>query len=302
MNFDFGEVLTRAWQITWKHKVLWVISLLPFLMALLFFPVWLVLAFQRNFDFDKLSVWMQNPVLIAVVIVIYLVFIVINVFLQVASRSSVTFGVYRAELAIQPIAFVDLLKNGLQYFWRILGVSLLVGVGITVVFFSFFACLVALSIVTMGMAAFCLQPLILLMIPFIWLVMAFIEQSELAIVADGMNITNSVKQAYELIKANIWKYLLITIIIYLGMGLLTSLVTFPFMIPMFFFMMSNLDANPDFTDMIRIQAILGSVILPLLAVIQGFSLTYMKSAMMLVYLHLTRSQASNVPVLLEANA
>jgi hypothetical protein len=24
MNFNFGEVLTRAWQIIWKHKVLWI--------------------------------------------------------------------------------------------------------------------------------------------------------------------------------------------------------------------------------------------------------------------------------------
>jgi hypothetical protein len=28
MNFNFGEVLTRAWQIIWKHKVLWVFGIL----------------------------------------------------------------------------------------------------------------------------------------------------------------------------------------------------------------------------------------------------------------------------------
>ena len=50
------------------------------------------------------------------------------------------------------------------------------------------------------------------------------------------------------------------------------------------------------------QVIFGSVLLPVMALVQGFSLTYMKSAMMLVYLRLTRSQASSAPVLLEANA
>ena len=28
MNFNFGEVLTRAWQITWKYKVLWIFGIL----------------------------------------------------------------------------------------------------------------------------------------------------------------------------------------------------------------------------------------------------------------------------------
>src|SRR6476659_4167489 len=27
MNFNFGEVLTRAWQIIWKHKVLWIFGI-----------------------------------------------------------------------------------------------------------------------------------------------------------------------------------------------------------------------------------------------------------------------------------
>ena len=28
MNFNFGEILTRAWQITWKYKVLWIFGIL----------------------------------------------------------------------------------------------------------------------------------------------------------------------------------------------------------------------------------------------------------------------------------
>ncbi len=28
MNFNFGEVLTRAWQIIWKNKILWIFGIL----------------------------------------------------------------------------------------------------------------------------------------------------------------------------------------------------------------------------------------------------------------------------------
>jgi hypothetical protein len=44
MNFDIGEVPSRAWQITWKHKVLWIIGILSgffisFIFPLMFPPV-----------------------------------------------------------------------------------------------------------------------------------------------------------------------------------------------------------------------------------------------------------------------
>src|SRR5574340_625877 len=28
MNLNFGEILTRAWQITWKYKILWLFGIL----------------------------------------------------------------------------------------------------------------------------------------------------------------------------------------------------------------------------------------------------------------------------------
>jgi len=28
MNFNFGEILTRAWQIVWKNRVLWIFGIL----------------------------------------------------------------------------------------------------------------------------------------------------------------------------------------------------------------------------------------------------------------------------------
>jgi uncharacterized protein (DUF2062 family) len=62
MHFDFGDVLTRAWKITWKHKVLWILSVLPFLTMFLLLPFWLILLFQKNVDFNAIATWMENPI------------------------------------------------------------------------------------------------------------------------------------------------------------------------------------------------------------------------------------------------
>ena len=294
MQFDFGDVLTRAWKTTWKHKVLWIISVLPFLTMFLLLPFWLILLFQKNVDFNAIATWMENPIYRMIAILVYLAVIALSVFLQILSRSALTLGIYMAEAVLQPLTFVDLLRQGfLRYFWRILGISLLVAGGTMVAFLAFFVLLAALSVVTMGFAMLCVQPLFILMIPLFLLVMAVTEQSESAVIADELKIMDALRRAYELIKSNIWKYVLIALIVYFGMNILISMVIFPLMIPMFFFMMRTMQTGPDFNTMIRIQAVFGVVILPLMALLQGFCLTYMKSAMMVTYLRLTRPAPSS---------
>jgi predicted acyltransferase len=63
---------------------------------------------------------------------------------------------------------------------------------------------------------------------------------------------------------------------------------------MFFFMMRNVEATgmPDFNNFFRLQALFMVVLFPIMGVLQGIMLTYLKSAMMVVYLRLTRSSTS----------
>ncbi len=288
MNFDIGAVLTRAWQITWKNKVLWGITALPILPVFLLFPFWLVLVFTNSFDFNKLETGFENPAFVILGGIFYLVIIVGSVALQIISRASVTLGVFKVETENQPVVFVDGLRNGLRYFLRILGIFALISGGIFVVMLICFACMALVSVATMGLGAICIQPLFLLMLPVSMLVMALMEQAEAAVIVDELGIMEAVKRAYELIRSNVWRYVLITIVIYFGMNLIMSLIMFPLMIPFFFIMMNNLDSGMDFNNMLKLQAVFGAVLFPVMALVQGFIMTYLKSAMMLVYLRLTR--------------
>jgi hypothetical protein len=297
VNFDIGEVLTHAWQITWRNKVLWAINVLPFLITFLFFPVWFYFLFTTDFNANRILRFMEDPVFVAMGVVFYLVIITISLLLQVVSRASVTLGAFRAATDDQSLAFISLLKDGFKYFWRVLGVFALINAALIVLFLVFFACMILFSAVTMGLGALCFQPLFLLLIPLSVLVMTFLEQAESAIIADELGVMDAVRRAYELIRANLGKYVLITIVIYLGTSLLTSLVFFPVMIPMFFFMLRNMDANMGFSSMMHMEAIFGIVIFPIMALVQGFTLTYLKSAMMVTYLRLTRLSGMAQPAM-----
>ena len=297
MNFDIGAVLTRAWQITWKNKVLWGITALPILPVFLLFPFWLVLVFTNSIDFNKLETGFENPAFVILGVIFYLVIIVGSVALQIISRAAVTLGIFKVETENQPVVFVDGLRNGLRYFLRILGIFALISGGIFVVMLIFFACMALVSVATMGLGAICIQPLFLLMLPVSMLVMALMEQAEAAVIVDELGIMEAVKRAYELIRSNVWRYVLITIVIYFGMNLIMSLIMFPLMIPFFFIMMNNLDSGMDFNNMLKLQAVFGAVLFPVMALVQGFIMTYLKSAMMLVYLRLTRPANEDKPEL-----
>jgi hypothetical protein len=299
MNFDVGEVLSQAWQITWKHKILWVITALPASIIFLALPFMFAPILLDGQDPRDLSNLFGNPIFVPVIIVIYMVILVVGMLLQIVSRSSVTLGILRAEEGIQPITFMKLLSDGLPYFWRILGVFALTNVTVGFAFFVFFICVMVLTVVTIGMASICLQPLFLLISPLSLLVLAFMEQAEAAVVVDGMDVMGAVKRGYELVRANIWKYALITIVIYFGMSILISVLIFPFMIPFFVFALSDVNSETNFRNVMWMVIGFSALFTPILVLVQGIAMTFLKSSLMITYLRLTRGLAAQ-PVLLEA--
>ena len=300
MKVELGEVLTRAFQITWKNKVLWAISALPILASFLIIPIWLFMAFAGDFDIGRMPRLFENEGFIILAIFFYVIVFAISLVLQIISRSSGTLGVYRAEAGIQPITFMDLLKDGFSYFLRILGISLLAASVYIAFMLVFFACTTIASIATLGLASICLQPLFLLLFPLILLLMTFMEQAEAAVVVDGLSLVDAAKRSYELVRANLLTFTLLIVVIYFGMTMLSSFIVIPFMIPMFFFMIPGLESGMlDFSNIILLQAIFMAVLLPIMAVVQGVSLTYLKSAMMVTYLRLARPASAPQPALQE---
>ena len=300
MKVELGEVLTRAFQITWKNKVLWAISALPILASFLIIPIWLFMAFAGDFDAGRMPRRFENEGFIILAIFFYVIVFAISLVLQIISRSSGTLGVYRAEAGIQPITFMDLLKDGFSYFLRVLGISLLAASVYIAFMLVFFACTTVASIATLGLASICLQPLFLLLFPLILLLMTFMEQAEAAVVVDGLSLVDAAKRSYDLVRANLLTFTLLIVVIYFGRTMLSSFIVIPFMIPMFFFMIPGLESGMlDFSNIILLQAIFMAVLLPIMAVVQGVSLTYLKSAMMVTYLRLARPASAPQPALQE---
>ena len=88
---------------------------------------------------------------------------------------------------------------------------------------------------------------------------------------------------------------------YLGIGILSSAILTPFMLPFFFFpfLSGSFTFEPSLQSVGLMMAVFMLVFLPVMALVQGVTITFMKSAYVLVYLRLTHS--SNASVANEAN-
>jgi hypothetical protein len=303
MNFNFGEVLSRAGQITWKHKNLWLAGIVITLVSLV--PMLVSLPFSSSvFSFsDPAELNRQMPLfLLANGLTVLISILLIPVY--AIGMAIPSLGTVRLEKGSQALNLGELIKGTLPYFWRILGVVVLVWLGALIAMVALMACDAVVSMVTFGIGILCLFPLF---IPLAILILALMEEGMAAVLMDDLGVSNALQRAWELIKKNVGVMALLSVIIYLVSAIVGMIISVPMMIPMFGFMtniMQSAGAEPDprlFEGMFRNMIWWMLAFSPLYAVFQGVFLTFMQSVWTLTYMRLTQPQL-NVPVTLEANA
>ncbi len=295
MNFEIGEVLSRSVQVTWRHKSFWGLVILPMLLSFVAIPFYFIPVIADINSPDSL-VFFDNPVFIALFFIFHVVFILFTFLLMAYGYSALTLGIVRVERGEEGISFKELLQDGRKYFPRMLGVMLLTTFGIGLIFFALFACMTLFGMVTAGIGFICIQPFIIVLYPVMMLVYAFMEQAQAAVVVDELGVMEALTKGWELLKANLWRLALISLVIYLGAGFVSSLVVVPFMLPLFFF--PFLFESNSFDPTVFGLAMGGYmlVLFPLMALVQGVAITFMKSAYVVAYLRLTRPSDQPVPV------
>src|ERR1051325_8608620 len=153
MNFNFGDVLSRAWQIIWKHKVLWIFGILA--------------GCSRGSSGFRgssggggggngqlppevmriLQIIQQNlAAFIIIGCIIVLLIWAITIFLGTIGRVGLIRGTFQAEAGAERLIFGELFSEGMPYFWRIFGLTLIVAIPVLVALAAFIAALAAFAI------------------------------------------------------------------------------------------------------------------------------------------------------------
>jgi hypothetical protein len=304
---DFGEILIRAWQIIWKHKILWIFGILASCsggggsfggggnynnnnrQVNFHLPP----EFQRFYDntFGNFQDWQTILIIVAAVILILLVLLLITlifIFLGTIGKIGIIRGVIKAEHAAKEntppsITFGELFKGGLPYFWRFFFLDFLVNL-IWAVGTVLGAIVLVLTIVGICF----LIPYCCLLIPLGWLVRLYIEQCNVALVYENLSLSNALKRGWEITKRYLGNLIVMGLILIIGGGIVGLISMIPFfigLIPLMVGLMAG-EGNPA-TAGIILTVLCVLVYLPIFILLHGILRAYIQSAWTLTYMRVT---------------
>lgn len=283
MNFDYGNILTRALKLTWKHKSFWLLLMIPVFIS---FMILTAIILPVIFLTDKEES-------ITLIMVLWAGIVIFGFFasfiIGAVSMNAVTLGILRAERGEGSTALMDVVRDSFQYFKNAFGAVLIVQLSVGAVFTVFFLCMTALTLVTMGIASICLQPIMLLLTPLSFLVGAVLYGALVAVIDEGLGALDAVKRAVQVVRDHVWKFVVISLIAYFGSMIVSSIFTFPLMIPAMFgpaLIESGVDITGNTFALIFIPFL--CIFGVLMAFVSGVTGTFIAASMEISYLQLSR--------------
>ena len=283
MNFDYGNILTRALKLTWKHKSFWLLLMIPvFISFMILAAIILPVIFLT-----------ENEESMTLIMVLWAGIVIFGFFasfiIGAVSMNAVTLGILRAERGEGSTALMDVVRDSFQYFKNAFGAVLIVQLSVGAVFTVFFLCMTALTLVTMGIASICLQPIMLLLTPLSFLVGAVLYGALVAVIDEGLGALDAVKRAVQVVRDHVWKFVVISLIAYFGSMIVSSIFTFPLMIPAMFgpaLIESGVDITGNTFALIFIPFL--CIFGVLMAFVSGVTGTFIAASMEISYLQLSR--------------
>jgi hypothetical protein len=323
---DFGEVLSKAWQITWKYKVLWIFGILAgcggqfgnngFNYSMndggngggTGGPGDLPLPPGMRQFFFEIERWFESLsqteifLFIAVGIIISLVLVAFFIVLGTIGRIGLVKGALEGDRGAVSLSFGELMQGVRPYFWRVIGLGLLlmlVFLAIGVVFAVFVG---VVTVATFGLGFLCLIPVFCLLAPLGWFIGLVIQQAYVALIVENLSVTNALQRAWEVTRQNIGPVILMGLILNIGILIIGGgLIALPFTA----IALPALGGLAIGTE----QALQGGLLiaglcfvlyLPVMILLGGVIRTYYESAWTLTYLRLTRPRQISTEAVLEA--
>ena len=291
---NYGEVLSRAWQIIWRHKILWIFGILAVLSGSEGFSNTQVrYSFTRrntapnfrqyNFPFSQLHLqnWEIAAIVLAVILVILLL-AVIAIILGTIGEIGLIRGATKVERGASRLGLGELFSESFHYFWRIILINIiywLIGVALFALFF--------LPIIfTCGLFVLCLLPIS-------WFIALVFAQVRIALVADDLGLGTAISRGWQVVVQNLGVMIVMALILYLVIGLLVgTLISLPFIA-----LLGPVAAGLALSTITNFQAALptgaiisligGIIYIPILIVLSGILRGYITTGWTLTYLRLT---------------
>lgn len=311
---DYGEVLTKAWKIIWKYKILWIFGILascaqggggggggggntgyqvssdgdlnelPPQMQEFFLNI------ERFFNsLDAIDIALY---LFATIILVLLLVVIVQA-LSTIGKIGLIQGTVQGDAGIESLSFGDLFSSGKPYFWRIFWFNLLVGLVFTMVALLIILPLVGLTVVTFGIGLLCLIPVSIFLIPLSWVFNLVVKQGNVAIVVEDLNLVDGFQQGLQVVRQNLGTVIvmgLLLLVVGLVAGLVIAVPIILIVLPGVFALIGAIASESQtlFSGGLIVAVTCFVIYLPILIVLNGILTGYLESAWTLTYLRLSK--------------
>lgn len=311
---DYGEVLSKAWKIIWKYKILWIFGILAGGGSGSSSGSSSYRQSQRQDlnnltpgDYtDRIKYFLESiPIWVWVALAVGLIVVfLVAVFLNTVGRIGLIRGSLEADVstleAPAVITLGSLFNGSLRFFWRIFFFNLLAGIVIFAIFLILVVPIIVATALTMGVALFCLVPVICVLIPVFWLVGLVVEQSTIAMIVEDLGMWEGLRHAWNLIIKNIGSFIVMALILAVGAGVINFLLALPvflIVVPAAVGVAIGASANSNSTigASLIISGIIFCLYMPILIVASGIVRTYVGTAWTLTYRRLSARPVTPPP-------
>ena len=305
---DYGEVLRKTWDISWRNKGLWLLGILAGCSASGRGNFGNSTSGARGYDFssgdlqsgfnfedlEPIQEEVFIPIFLGLLCLVLIVALVVVV-LGVIGQGGLIAGFKRADDGAN-VSFSEAFGDGLQSFWKLAGIRVLFFIAGFVIVLGLILGTVLVGVATFGIGLLCLIPLICLLIPIGLGVDSYIILTMVAAVEEELGVVESFGRSWTTLKENLGPIVVMILILIVGFGILGFLIAVPF-IALGFPLIAGAIIGTDaaLISGIAISLLCAMVAIPLLVVAYGLLTTYATGAWTLTYRRLNGTMGAELP-------
>jgi hypothetical protein len=198
-------------------------------------------------------------------------------------------GTLLAEGGAEKMTFNEIFEDAKPFFWRIVGLNLLIVLGLLVVGVILWMIFAAGILFTLGLGACFLVPLMCLLVPFFWYLGIVIRQANIALVLEDLDVISAIERGWNFTREHLGNMIIMGLILSIGGAVITFIIGLPQLfsvIPM----ISSLFRGEFLTDveaMIRgvsATVVLALLYMPIFLALRAVLISYIESAWTLNFL------------------
>ncbi|NIS80240.1 MAG: hypothetical protein GTO14_08530 [Anaerolineales bacterium] len=299
---DISAIFKRAWEITWKHKGLWLLGILANCSGggsqgssnISRLPEYDV----GGGEFPQIERWLQSipeETWIAIGIAIFCgVILLAFIFWVLATigNSGLIAGFQIAETG-GTVTLANAFQLGISYFWKLLVIQFILGLASLLVIVPVIIGGILMTVLTLGIGLICLIPLICLLFPLGIAISIYTLLTQIALIVEELDIAAAFRRAWEVFGSNLGQVIVMGLILGIGGFVVGLILAIPLVLMALPFIV-GLIVGTDTSSLAGLSAtILGILLyLPFLLVAGGIMRTFITGSWTLTYRDLIGAAAA----------